>query len=100
MTKYPVGVHFDRYGGRDPRKLKRADNFNRIAGLVQEYINGEVAKWPMDSQGTFFSDVIAEAIHEDIKLIQLVIGGIGGSLNVATIYKGDREDMISAKTAT
>jgi hypothetical protein len=54
----------------------------------------------MDSQGTFFSDVIAEAIHQDIKLIQLVIAGIGGSLNVVTIYKGDCEDAISAKTAT
>ena len=51
----------------------------------------------MDSQGTFFSDVIAEAIHEDIKLIQLVIAG---SLNVATIYKDDFEDTISARTAT
>ena len=97
MTKYPVQVSFDRYSGRDPRKLKRAQNFNRIAALVRDYINSEIEKWPEDTYGTFFGHQVATTIREDNNLVHLVIAGIDGGSNGVTVWKGDYERAMGLK---
>jgi hypothetical protein len=91
MTKYPVRVPLNRYSGRDPRKLKQADNFNRIAARIQKYINDEVEKWADNSIGSTLSCNVAASIHEDNDLVHVIIAGIEGGANGVTIYKGDYE---------
>ena len=89
MTPYPVRVPRDYYRGRDARRTRKADEFNRVAARVEAYINDQVAKWDDDEFGALMSGFIAIELREDPKLVHDVIYGIDCGSNGVTVCKGD-----------
>lgn len=89
MKSYPVYVPGDPYRGSNPGKVRKRDNYNRVASKVQAYLNAELEKLPDDTVQVFFSHSVASDIHEDPDLVQRIIFGIDAGSGGVTICKGD-----------
>lgn len=99
MKGYPVTVPGDSYRGRgkDPARARKRDNFNRVASLVEQHINSEMAAEPEDTIRVFLSHTIASAIGEDADLVQRVVFGIDAGGNGVTILKGNFDRAMARK---
>ena len=95
MKKHPIRVPRDYYRGRDARRLRKQEEFNRVALLVKTYINAMVDRWPEDTVAAIMSYEDASAIGADSDLVHRVILGIDGGSNGITIYKGDYDRALA-----
>jgi hypothetical protein len=99
MVSYPVRVPRDYYRGRDARRTRKADEFNRVATRVEAYINGQVAIWDDDAFGAFFSAMIAIELREDPKLVHDAVYALDCGSNGVTVCKGDYERAWAKRTS-
>ena len=91
MRSYPITVHRAAYRGVDPKKRAKIMERNRIASRVEEYLNADLAKRPIDSIQSYLSYAIADAIGESSRIVHDIINATDGGSNGITILKGDFE---------
>ena len=95
LKQYPIRVPGEGYSGADPRKRRKAQEYNRVARLVEQYLNTEVEKWPDDTASSVLSYQVASAIGEDNDLVHRIIFRIDGGSGGVTIWKGDYERALA-----
>lgn len=99
MRGYPVHVPIDPYRGRDPRRMRKRDEYNRVAKRIEDYLNADLAKLPDHTIKVYLSYWIALDIREDPKLVKDIVFGIDAGSNGVTICKGDFELAMKRKQA-
>lgn len=98
MRQYPVSVPRDHYGGSNPNRRRKAQDYNRVADRVEKHLNGEVAGWADDTAGSIMSHEVASAIGEDRDLVQRIVFRIDGGHTGVTIWKGDYRKAVPGRT--
>lgn len=89
MKSYPISIARSSYRGSDARKRAKVQNFNRVAGRIEEYLNADLAQQPADSVNTYLSYSIASSIGEDSDLVHEIVFATDCGSNGITILKGD-----------
>ncbi|MFC7047936.1 hypothetical protein [Emcibacter nanhaiensis] len=96
MKFYPIEVPRTGYRGANLAKQKKTYNRNRVATLVEHYINTDLSTKPNDTIHQYHSAHIAQELGEDSKLVHDVIFATDGGSNGITIVKGDYERAMEA----
>lgn len=89
MKTAPIYAPLDGYRGRDPRRQRKRDEYDRVAAKVARYLDSEIAKLPLDSVQSFLSYEIALAIREDRDLVHRIASTIDGGSNGVMCWRGD-----------
>jgi hypothetical protein len=98
MMPIPVRVPRDTYRGREPRRLRKRDEYNRVAQRVEAYLNDDLAKQAEHTVTVYFSHTIANALQEDSDLVQRVVFGIDAGSGGVTICKGDFDEAMRRRS--
>ena len=99
MRQYPVSVPRDHYGGSNPSRRRKTQDYNRVADRIENHLNGEVAKWDDDWVGSILNHQVAAAIGEDSELVRRIMFRIDGGHNGVTICKGDYEKAVYGRAS-
>jgi hypothetical protein len=59
MAQYPIFVGRSEYRGRDPKKLVKAEQYNRDAAMLEEHINEQIKR---GKTGSFLYSLIAREV--------------------------------------
>jgi hypothetical protein len=96
VKTYPIRARLSGYHGSDPRKRRKADEHNRVARRVEDYINKRIESEPEDTIHQFMSQNIAYDLGEDVKLVGEIVFAIDCGHNGVTIVKGSFDRAIAA----
>jgi hypothetical protein len=92
MRKYPLEHVGHRYRGNNLQKRAKADEWTRIASLVVDYINNDLANLKFGSK-MYSVHRIADAIYENSETVRSVLARLDGGSNGITCYIGNYEDV-------
>lgn len=98
MVRYPIAAPFNAYRGKSITKLMEAQEYNRIAVRVAEYINKNIEDQPNDTTHVFMSASIAHALGESSEVVHKIVFSIDCGHNGVTVYKGDHERALSGNS--
>lgn len=98
MKSYPISTPRKGYRGSNPSKRKKIQDRNRIAGVVEDYINADLATKPNDTIHQYLSANVARELGEDSKIVHEVIFATDCGSNGITIVKGDFERAMAAQS--
>ena len=86
MKSYPIDIGFHPYGGRDPPKVAKQQEYNRLARRIETWLNDQLAVRPDGVYG-FLNHEIARALGEDRDAVADVVFSIDCGHNGVTLIK-------------
>ncbi|MEQ6335628.1 hypothetical protein [Sphingobium sp. MK2] len=89
MKSYPIYMARRSYRGSDPKKRGKINEFNRVAGRVEDYLNADLAQKADHTINTYLSYSIAHNVGEDSALVHEIVFATDCGSNGITIVKGD-----------
>ena len=97
MKTYPIRIPRHSYRGSNAAKTRKSNEYNRIAALVESYLNADLASKENDTIQQYFCDSVASKLIEDRKTVRAVINSIDGGSNGVTIVKGNLERAMASQ---
>ena len=89
---YPIRAKRDPYRGRDPRKMRKRQEYNEQAERIERYVNEEFAK-SGESQQTFYYGSIAVALGIPEAVIADALFSVSGGHNACSVRRDDRDPI-------
>lgn len=91
MLSYPVNAPIDGYRGQNSRRLAKAARYNRVAVLIADAINADLATQPENACRQYYSASLAHELREDSDLVHEIIFEMDCGHNGVTVVKGSLE---------
>jgi hypothetical protein len=85
MVKYPIHVERDGYRGRDPRKLRKSQDYNDDARMLEEFVNREIEE---NGPGQFLYGTIARAVGLSKERVQQIMFSVDCGHNGFVVSHG------------
>ena len=88
MVSYPIYVKRSGYSGRDPKKLQKAIEYNRVATMLEEHINAQIKS---GKTGVFLYSTIAREVGLSIECVREILFSVDCGHNGFTVSEvGDQ----------
>lgn len=86
MRVYPIHVNRHSYGGSVPAKRRKTSEYNRLAHLLEDYLNRAIAANPEPVQQFLYSS-IARELSIDVTLVRRVLFSVDCGHNGLTVAR-------------
>lgn len=89
MKFYPISTPRDPYRGNNEARRRKKHEFDAASRLIEDHLNAEMTREPMDAVRTFLTAEIARRFGLDQDLTHRIVFPIDGGHNGVTICKGN-----------